>query len=83
MLGAGAERLERTGPPLDPDLAAVLAVVDAGATSCDAVATAVDLPGPDAAAALSRLELLGYVTCSQLGTYSRTLLAAPSSAAPI
>jgi DNA processing protein len=83
MLGAGAERLERTGPALDPELAAVLAAVDAGATSCDAVAAAVELPGPEAAAALARLELLGYVTCSQLGTYSRTLLAAPSSAAPI
>jgi DNA processing protein len=83
MLGAGAQRLERTGPSLAPDLAAVLAAVDAGATSCDAVATTVDLSGPGAAAALARLELLGYVTCSQLGNYSRTLLAAPSSATPI
>ena len=32
------------------------------------------LSGPDAAAALARLELLGYVTCSSVGTYSRTLL---------
>ena len=32
-------------------------------------------PGPDAAAALARLELLGYLTCSRSGAYSRTLLA--------
>jgi DNA processing protein len=83
MLGAGAQRLERTGPPLDPGLAAVLAAVDAGANSPDAVATALDLSGPEAATALARLELLGYVACSQLGTYSRTLLALPSSAEAI
>lgn len=79
MLGAGVQRLERSGPPLDPVLAAVLAAVDAGASSCDAVAAAAELRGADAAAALARLELLGYVTCSQLGTYSRTLLAPPQS----
>ena len=83
MLGAGAQRLERVGPPLDPELAAVLDAVDAGSTSCDAVAAALDLSGPAAGAALARLELLGYVTCSQLGTYSRTLLAQPSSAAGV
>jgi len=79
MLGAGAQRLERTGPALDPELATVLAAVDAGATSSDAVATALDLTGPDAAAALARLELHGYVTCSQIGIYSRTLLTSPQS----
>ncbi len=36
----------------------------------------IGLSGPDAAAALARLELLGYLTCSPLGTYARTLLAA-------
>jgi len=83
MLGAGAQRLERRGPSLDPDLVAILTAVDAGATTPDAVATALDLSGPDAAAALARLELLGYVNCSHLGTYTRTLLALPSSAAAI
>jgi DNA processing protein len=78
MLGAGAQRLERTGPPLTPDLAAVLAAVDAGADNGDAVAAALDLSGPAAGAALARLELLGYLTCSQVGTYSRTLLATPN-----
>jgi DNA processing protein len=76
MLGPGAKKIESTGPPLDPGLSAVLAAVEAGEGSCDGVAVALGLSGPDAAAALSRLELLGYVTCSSLGTYSRTLLAA-------
>jgi DNA processing protein len=64
MLGAGAQRIERAGPPLDGTLAATLG-----------------LAAPDAAAALARLELLGYATCSAMGLYSRTLLAIPSSAA--
>jgi len=74
MLGAGATRLDRGGPALDPGLAEVLAAVEAGESSCDGVAAALGLPGPDAAAALARLELLGYVTCSAVGIYSRTLL---------
>jgi DNA processing protein len=79
MLGAGAQRLERSGPPLDPVLATVLAAVDAGASSCDAVAVSIEIPGPAAAAALARLELLGYVNCSRLGVYARTLLTPPQS----
>jgi DNA processing protein len=76
MLGPGAKRVERAGPPLDPDLAAVLDAVESGAEgTCDAVAISLDLTGPEAAAALARLELLGYVTCSTIGVYSRTLLA--------
>jgi DNA processing protein len=77
MLGAGAKRVERTGPALDQGLAAALAAVEAGESSCDAVATTLGLSGPAAAAALARLELLGYVTCSTLGVYSRTLLPPP------
>jgi hypothetical protein len=34
--------------------------------------------GAGAAATLARLELLGYVGCSPLGRYSRTLLQPPS-----
>lgn len=75
LLGAGAKRIERSGPALDEPLAIVLAAVEAGATTCDAVAASLGLPGPDTAAALARLEALGYLTCSPLGTYSRTLLA--------
>lgn len=81
MLGAGAKRIERGGPSLDPGLAAVLASVESGADSCDAVAADLVLSGPEAAAALARLELLGYVTCSAMGIYSRTLVGSPSAAA--
>jgi DNA processing protein len=77
MLGAGARRLDRGGPGLDPALAAVLAGVESGEGTCDGVAAALGLSGPDAAAALSHLELLGYVTCSPMGLYSRTLLGSP------
>ncbi len=81
MLGAGAKQLDRSGPPLDPGPAAVLRAVEDGAESCDAVAATLSLAGPEAAAALARLELLGYVTCSTVGVYSRTLLPAPAISA--
>jgi DNA processing protein len=74
MLGAGIRRVERTGPTLDPGLAEVLAAVEAGAHDCDSVAVALGIPAAETAAALTRLELLGYLACSSLGVYSRTLL---------
>jgi DNA processing protein len=82
MLGPGAKRIERSGSPLDLGLAAVLAAVDAGESSCDGVAASLGLPAAEIAAALARLEVLGYVTCSPLGLYSRTLLAPPPSRLP-
>ncbi|HET7588937.1 MAG TPA: DNA-processing protein DprA [Solirubrobacterales bacterium] len=78
MLGPGARRIEHQAPQLDRALQVVLDAVESGHSSCDAVAIASGLPGPAAASALARLELLGYLTCSSLGTYSRTLM--PSSA---
>jgi len=78
MLGPGCKLLAHSGPDLDPPLQAALAAVEAGESTCDAVATATGLTGPAAAAALSRLELLGYLACSNLGTYSRTLLSPPT-----
>jgi DNA processing protein len=74
MLGPGRKPLPHSGPGLDPQLQTVLAAVEAGESTCDAVATATGISGPAAAASLSRLELLGYLICSNLGTYSRTLL---------
>jgi DNA processing protein len=74
MLGAGIRTLKRSGPPLDPGLAAALAAVEAGAATADAVAAALDVPGAEASTALARLELLGYVAVSAVGTYSRTML---------
>ncbi|HEX6665644.1 MAG TPA: DNA-processing protein DprA [Solirubrobacterales bacterium] len=76
LLGAGVREIERGGPELDGTLAAVLAAVEAGEGTCDGVAAALGLTGADAAAALARLELLGYVTCSTMGAYTRTLLGA-------
>jgi DNA processing protein len=81
MLGAGAKRLERSGPALDTALAEALVAVEAGEVSCDGVAAALGCSGSEAAAALSRLELLGYVNCSAMGAYSRTLVKAPASIA--
>jgi DNA processing protein len=74
MLGPGRKRLEPKAPTLDPHLEAALTAVESGHSSCDAVATATGLSGPAAASALARLELLGYLTCSSVGTYSRTLV---------
>jgi DNA processing protein len=100
MLGAGARPLQRTGPPLDAELLAVLIAVETGAATAgkatgtdgplgpsgplglavtaDAVAAAADLPPGRAAAALTRLELLGYVSATSIGTFTRTLLTAPT-----
>ncbi|HEU5105235.1 MAG TPA: DNA-processing protein DprA [Solirubrobacterales bacterium] len=58
---------------LDPALKVVLAAVEAGEATCDAVAAATGFSGESTAAALARLELRGYVTCSGLGVYSKTL----------
>lgn len=80
MLGVGARRLERSGPELEESLAPVLAAVEAGERTCDGVAAALGLDGPAAAAALARLELLGYVTCSPLGSYARTSQPPPADA---
>jgi DNA processing protein len=77
MLGPGRRQIEHRGPQLDPALESVLTAVESGHSSCDAVSTATGLPGPAAASALARLELLGYLTCSTLGTYSRTLTVGP------
>jgi DNA processing protein len=83
LLGAGARRVARSGPALEPALRAVLAAVEGGEDTCDAIAAALDLDGASAAAALAGLEALGYVTCSLLGVYSRTLLAPPPAEASI
>jgi DNA processing protein len=77
LLGPGGKKIESVRPNLDPDLEAALAAVEAGNSTCDAVASATGLSGPAAATALSRLELLGYLTCSNLGTYLRTLTPSP------
>jgi DNA processing protein len=77
LLGPGRRKIEPVRPNLDPDLEVALAAVEAGNCTCDAVASATGLSGPAAATALSRLELIGYLTCSNMGTYLRTLTPSP------
>ncbi|MBS1675879.1 MAG: DNA-protecting protein DprA [Actinobacteria bacterium] len=79
MLGVGVRPVQRIGPRLDGDLAIVLGAIEAGETNADSAALAVDLPPPRASAALARLELLGYVAATPVGTFTRTLLAAPAT----
>jgi DNA processing protein len=80
-IGAGKTVREARGPELEPDLAAVLDLVERGSSSADAIARASSLePGP-LAAALVRLELSGYLRSDSGGRYERTSLAPPASPA--
>jgi DNA processing protein len=78
MLGPGARRIERLGPPLDARQRSVLDALELGAETCDAVAADLRLSGGEAAAALADLESHGYVSCSLIGAYSRTALQPPT-----
>ncbi|HEX7244462.1 MAG TPA: DNA-processing protein DprA [Solirubrobacterales bacterium] len=82
MLGPGTRTVGRAGPALAPELLRVLAAVEEGEETCDAVADRLDLSGAEAASAMATLEALGYVTCSLVGSYSRTLLPPPPSRLP-
>jgi DNA processing protein len=77
MLGPGIRKAERTGSALSPKQLCVLGAIDTGEETSDAVAAHLDLSGAEVAATLATLEALGYVTCSLLGSYSRTLLQPP------
>jgi DNA processing protein len=79
MLGPGVRQIERFGPRLDAGQQAVLAALELGAETCDAVAAGLQLGGAEAAAALASLESLGYVNCSLVGVYTRTSLQPPST----
>jgi DNA processing protein len=83
LIGPGAPRPEVGGPPLDPQLAAVLDRVEDGDKDCDSIAVALGCGGDEATASMARLELLGYVQRSFAGAYSRTTLARPDAAAAI
>jgi DNA processing protein len=79
LLGVGIEGTRRGGPPLDSELARVAEAVELGSATCDAVAVALGIAAGEAAVALARLELLGYVDTDAAGRYLRTALAPPSS----
>jgi DNA processing protein len=77
LLGVGESHALRSGPALEPGLARVAELVERGKASCDAVATAGAIAPPEAAVALARLELLGYVCVDADGRYVRTTLSPP------
>ena len=82
LLGAGSPNVRELGPELDPQLRSILEHVAAGHRTCDAVAVAADAPVHVIATALTRLELLGYLTSSHTGRYSRTQMVVPERADP-
>jgi DNA processing protein len=82
LLGAGSPNVRELGPELDPQLRSILEHVAAGHRTCDAVAVAADAPVQVTATALTRLELLGYLTSSHAGHYSRTQMVVPERADP-
>jgi DNA processing protein len=82
LLGPGVQpgrRAAARGPRLEPDLVAVLDLVERGASSADALAMASRLEPGALGAALTRLELNGYVRSDSAGCYERTSLAVPES----
>lgn len=79
ILGVGEVALRRLGPPLDPHLSTALEALEAGSETCDAIALACGCDGGDAAVAMARLEIMGYVRSDQLGRFQRSALAEPPS----
>jgi DNA processing protein len=83
MLGPGVgRRAGHTGVAIEPLASEALAAVERGADNADEISAALDLSGGEAAALLADLEARGYLTCSLLGTYTRTLLSPPASLGP-
>lgn len=77
LLGVGMTAARRSGTPLEPELARVADAVDGGAATPDAVALAAEIEASEAAVALARLELLGYLRVDGAGRYERTALNLP------
>ena len=75
LFGPGARPAPRPGPALELGLAAILDLVERGHATADAIALAATRPPAEVAAALTRLELLGYLSCSG-GLYATTGLSA-------
>ena len=67
----------------DPTMTRVAEAVELGSGTCDAVAVALGATSQEAAIALARLELLGYVRTDAAGRYARSPLIPPGGdAAP-
>lgn len=80
LLGPGAVRPERAGPPLDGRAIRVLDAVEGGAMTPDSVAAACRINAAEVASALALLELSDYVRSDSAGRFRRTTLAAPAAA---
>jgi DNA processing protein len=76
-LPAGSVGRVPRGPALEAQDRLALDAVERGADSADAVAAGAGLTGAEAAGALSRLELAGYVAVDFAGRCSRTTLMQP------
>ena len=77
-LGVGITIVRGVGPALDERLRTVLAAVEGGVVTGDAIALETGGEGRDTAVALARLELLGYLEADAAGRYARSTLTAPS-----
>jgi DNA processing protein len=77
--GGGRGSPIREGPALEPELRRVLDLVESGAATVDRVALGAGLGAREAALALARLELLGYVSASALDGFMRGDLPAPTA----
>ena len=80
MLGAGAPGVRGEGPDLEPELRSVLELVDQGHATCGSIAAASGAPPEEAAVALARLEILGYLRADAAGRYARSALVPPEAA---
>ena len=72
VLGVGTERLASRAPVLEPLLAEVLDLVEGGAGTVDQIAVDCGIEAGEAAVALARLELLGYVSAGPVGGFERS-----------
>ena len=75
LFGPGARQVERPTEDLAPELAAILASVEAGDSSPDAIARATGLAAGAVSAGLARLELLGHLRADPTGRYLATSVA--------
>jgi DNA processing protein len=83
LVGVGMSAVRRAGPALDSELGRVADAVDGGAVTPDAVAIAAGMEARDAAVALARLELMGYVRVDAAGRYARTSMRPPEEAGQV
>jgi len=77
LLGPGELEISAAGPPVTAEGRALLAAVDAGAATVDAIAVGARRDFSAALIALARLERDGYLASDSAGRYSRTALVPP------